>query len=208
VAAAYRGMLGHLRDPPLLGAYLVAAGLFFGWIGIFTYLPYHLAGPPWFLGTGAISAVYLVYAAGVIVSPIAGRLAARVPAPRLIGLGLVVELVGMGIALAPSLPVVIAGLVILVLGTFTAQAVAPAFVNATARQAKGGASALYLTFYYVGGTLGATVPGLAFRAAGFRGVVAVCAAGVVLAFLANALLCARAGRPTRGAGSPAGLAVD
>jgi YNFM family putative membrane transporter len=194
LAAAYRGMLGHLHDPPLLGAYLVATALFFGWIGIFTYLPYRLAGPPWRLGTGQISAVYLVYAAGVVVSPIAGRLAVRVPAPRLIGIGLAVEALGMAGALAPDLPLAIAGLVVLVLGTFTAQAVAPAFVNATARHAKGGASALYLTFYYVGGTLGASLPGLAWRSAGWPGVVGVCAGAVGLGLLANALLCSRAPR--------------
>jgi MFS transporter, YNFM family, putative membrane transport protein len=198
--AAYRGMLGHLRDPRLAGAYVVAAGLFFGWIGIFTYLPYHLSGPPWHLGTGAVSSVYLVYAAGVLVSPIAGRLAGRIPPRRLIGVGLAVEAVGMALALAPALPVAIAGLVILVLGTFTAQAVAPMFVNVTARTAKGGASALYLTFYYVGGTLGAWAPGLAFRHAGWTGVVAACAAAVAVAFLANALLCGRAPRAEPGSG--------
>lgn len=194
-ATATRGMLGHLRDPPLLGAYLVGASLFFGWIGIFTYLPYHLAGPPWHLTTGQISAVYLVYAAGVVASPIAGRLAGRIPPRRLIGIGLVVEALGMIAALAGSLPLAIAGLLVLVLGTFTAQAVAPGFVNVTARTAKGGASALYLTFYYVGGTLGSAVPGLALHAAGWPGVVATCVAGVGVGFLANWLLC---GRPPRG----------
>jgi YNFM family putative membrane transporter len=199
--AAYRGMLGHLADPPLLGAYLVATSLFFGWIGIFTYLPYHLSGPPWSLSTAQVSAVYLVYAAGVLVSPIAGRLASRVPAPRLIGLGLAVEALGMAIALVPRLPWAIAGLVVLVLGTFTAQAVAPSFVNSTARGAKGGASALYLTFYYVGGTLGASLPGLAWRAAGWPGVVGVCAAAVGLGLVANALLCTRTPRGAAGAGA-------
>jgi MFS transporter, YNFM family, putative membrane transport protein len=200
--AAYRGMLGHLRDPRLVGAYAVGAGLFFGWIGIFTYLPYHLSGPPWHLGTGAVSSVYLVYAAGVLVSPIAGRLAGRIPPRRLIAVGLAVEVLGMALALAPALPVAVAGLVILVVGTFTAQAVAPMFVNVTARTAKGGASALYLTFYYVGGTLGAWAPGLAYRRAGWTGVVVACAAAVAVAFLANALLCGRAPPPATGSSEP------
>jgi YNFM family putative membrane transporter len=69
-------------------------------------------------------------------------------------------------------------------------------VNVTATTAKGGASALYLTSYYVGGTLGSVVPGLAFQAAGWDGVVAACAAALVVALLANALLC---GKMPRGA---------
>ena len=45
------------------------------------------------------------------------------------------------------------------------------------------ASALYLTSYYVGGTLGSTLPGLAFQGLGWAGVVVTCAAAVVVAGL-------------------------
>jgi YNFM family putative membrane transporter len=196
LAASWSGMLRHLRDPRLVGAYVVGAALFFGWTGTFTYLPFHLAGPPYALGTGAISSVYLVYAAGVIASPAAGRLSGRIPQRTLIGAGLATAAAGMALTAAKPLPAVVLGLVVLVLGTFTAQAVAPAFVNVTAETAKGGASALYLTSYYVGGTLGSVVPGLAYEAAGWGGVVASCAAAVGVAFLANALLCGRV--PRRG----------
>src|SRR6266508_3116775 len=194
LGAAWSGMLGHLHDPRLVGAYLVGAALFFGWIGIFTYLPFHLAAPPYRLPTAAISSVYLVYAAGVVSSPIAGRLSGRIAPRTLIGVGLAVEGAGMLLTLARPLPLVVLGLVILVLGTFTAQAVAPAFVNVTAETAKGGASALYLTSYYVGGTLGSALPGLAFQAAGWRGVVLACAAAVGVAMVANAVLCGRVPR--------------
>jgi YNFM family putative membrane transporter len=189
---AWRGMLGHLRTPPLVGAFLVGLSLFFGWIGIFTYLPFHLSGPPFRLSTGWVSSVYLVYAAGVLVSPLAGRLSGRIPPRTLIGVGLAVEALGMAATLASPLPVLVVGLVVLVLGTFTAQAVAPAFVNVTARTAKGGASALYLTFYYLGGTLGSLLPGLAWQAWGWPGVVASCGAAVLLGLVANATLCGRA----------------
>ncbi len=194
---AWAGMLGHLRDPRLAGAYLVGGALFFGWIGIFTYLPYHLAAPPYALSTAAISSVYLVYAAGVVSSSVAGRLSGRVPPRRLIAIGLLVEAAGMAVLLLRPLPLVVVGLVVMVLGTFTAQAIAPAFVNVTATTAKGGASALYLTSYYVGGTLGSAIPGLALQAAGWPGVVVTCAAAVGIAFAANALLCGRVpkGRP-------------
>ena len=203
LAAAWAGMLRHLRDPPLLGAYLVGASLFFGWIGIFTFLPFRLAAPPYGLSTGAISSVYLVYAAGALVSPFAGRLSARVPPRRIITVGLAVEAVGIGMLLVRPLPLVVIGLVVLVAGAMTAQAIAPAFVNVTARTAKGGANALYLTAYYLGGTLGASLPGLALQAAGWKGVVAACAAAVGVALLANALLCGRAPRGATPGGAPA-----
>jgi YNFM family putative membrane transporter len=122
------------------------------------------------------------------------------------GLGLLVEAAGMAVLLARPLPLVVVGLVVMVLGTFTAQAVAPAFVNVTAATAKGGASALYLTSYYVGGTLGSLLPGLAFQAAGWGGVVASCAGAVGIATAANALLCGRAppGAAARRSARPGG----
>jgi YNFM family putative membrane transporter len=49
----------------------------------------------------------------------------------------------------------------------------------------------------VGGTLGSVLPGLAWQAGGWNGVVAACAAAVVVGFVANALLCAREGEAVR-----------
>jgi YNFM family putative membrane transporter len=191
LGAAAAGLLGHLRDPRLVGAYLVGGSLFFGWTGIFTYLPFHLAAPPYSLTTGQISLVYAVYAAGVVSSPIAGRLTGRFTPRALMGVGLAVEALAMLALFARPLPVLVAALLVLVAGTFTAQAVAPAFVNVTAVRAKGSASALYLTSYYVGGTLGSILPGLALQAHGWAGVVVACSASVGLGIAANALLCGR-----------------
>jgi YNFM family putative membrane transporter len=196
---AARGMLAHLADRRLVGAFLVGAALFFGWTGIFTYLPYHLSGPPHGLSPGQVSGAYLVYAAGVVASPLAGRLSTRVPPRRLIGIGLAIEAAGMAITLGRPLAAVGAGLLVMVLGTFTAQAVAPAFVNATAPAAKGGANALYVTFYYVGGTLGSVLPGLAWQAGGWPAVVAASVGAVGVAMLSNAVLC----RETPGRAPPA-----
>jgi YNFM family putative membrane transporter len=52
---AYREMGAHFGNPRLLGAFIVAATLFFGFIGLFTYLPYLLSGEPFSLSTGQIA---------------------------------------------------------------------------------------------------------------------------------------------------------
>jgi MFS transporter, YNFM family, putative membrane transport protein len=186
---AYGGMLAHLADRRLVGAFLIGASLFFGFIGIFTYLPYHLTEAPYRLSTALVSSVYLVYLAGVVVSPIAGRVAVRVPARAIMAVGLAVAGAGMAATLLGPLPAIVAGLVVLCLGMFTAQAIAPSFVNTSAPRAKGGANALYLTFYYVGGTLGSVLPGLAWQAWRWPGVVAVCSAALAIGLLSDALLC-------------------
>jgi YNFM family putative membrane transporter len=189
-ASAYRGMFAHLGDRRLVGAFLIGGTLFFGFIGIFTYLPYYLSAPPFALPPAIVSLLYLAYLAGVIVSPLAGRLSSRVPRRALIAVGLVIAMAGMLGTLLPALPLIVLSLFVLCTGMFTAQAVAPAYVNATALSAKGGASALYLMCYYIGGTLGAVLPGLAWQSLGWAGVVTICLVALGAALLANWLLCA------------------
>ena len=187
--SAYAGVLTHLLDRRLVGAFLIGTALFFGWMGLFTFLPYHLTSPRYRLPTALVSSVYLVYAAGIVASPLAGRLARTVPPRLIMGAGLAAGAVGALATLARPLPVVVTGLVVFVGGAYTAQAIAPSFVNASARTAKGGANALYVTFYYVGGTFGSYLPGLAWQRWGWPGVVASCVAALGAAILANVLLC-------------------
>ena len=186
---ALSGMLGHLGDRRLLGGFGLAFCLFFGFIAIFTYLPFRLAAAPFRLSTQAISSAYLVYLAGIFVSPMAGRLASRVAPERVMLAGLAISSAGVAVTLASSLPVVVAGLLVLVVGMFTAQAIGPSFVNEAATRAKGGANALYLAFYYLGGTLGSWLPGLAWERWGWPGVAASSGAAIGAAALAVWTLC-------------------
>jgi YNFM family putative membrane transporter len=111
--------------------------------------------------------------------------------------GLAISAAGVAVTLADSLPFVGAGLLVLVVGMFTAQAVGPSFVNEVATQAKGGANALYLTFYYLGGTLGSWLPGLAWERWGWSGVVASSGAAIGAAALAVWTLCRPLDTPRR-----------
>ncbi|HEY6104405.1 MAG TPA: MFS transporter [Anaeromyxobacteraceae bacterium] len=195
--AAYGGMLSHLRHRRLVGAYLLALAMFFGFIAVFTYLPYRLTAEPFRLSTGAVASFYLVYLAGVVASPMAGRLVGRLGAERLMAGGVAVAAAGVLLTLLPSLLAVVAGLVVLCLGMFTAQAVAPSYVNLAAAEPKGGATALYLAFYYVGGTLGSWLPGHAWQGAGWAGVVAASVGALALGFAAVVGLCRAPSPPGR-----------
>jgi YNFM family putative membrane transporter len=190
VGLAYREMLGHLRDRRLVGGFLIGGSVFFGFIGIFTYLPYYLTAAPFRLSTGSISAIYLVYGAGVLTSIVVGNLSGRYGRRALMATGFLIAAGAVALSLVPLLPVVILSLVVLCVGMFFVQGTAPAFVNATAREAKGGAGALYTTFYYVGATFGSVLPGYAWQAFGWPGVVATCVLAFGLGLLADLVLCA------------------
>ncbi len=191
---AYSAMLTHLANRYLRGAYLIGGSLFFGFLGIFTYLPYYLTAPPFQLPPTIIALAYVSYLAGVIVSPWAGALSARYARQRLIITGLLIAMAGVGLTLIPMLPLIALGLWVLCSGMFIAQAVAPALVNQLAAHAKGAASALYLVAYYVGGTLGGVLPGLGWQVAGWAGVSAICLGMLALALLAALRLGATAAR--------------
>jgi YNFM family putative membrane transporter len=138
---------------------------------------------------------------GIAASPLAGRLAARVAPERIMLAGLAISAAGVAVTLSGSLVVIVMGLLVLVVGMFTAQALGPSYVNETAREAKGGASALYLAFYYLGGTLGSWLPGLAWQRWGWAGVAGSSLLALGAAALAMSILCRREGavRPLQGA---------
>ncbi len=196
-AGAYRAMWHHFADARLVGAFIVGATLFFGFIGLFTYLPYLLTEAPFRLSTGTVAWFYLSYLAGVVTAPLAGRLSAHVPRRMLMAAGFSIAIAGIALTLSASLWTIVAGTVVLCVGMFTAQAVAPAFVTTTASSGKGGAMALYQTFYYVGAVFGSTLPGLAWEAWGWPGVVGSCIASLAIGLAAAWGLCtgARDGAP-------------
>jgi YNFM family putative membrane transporter len=189
IAQTFREMSAHLRDSRLIGAYVVAATLFFGFIGIFTYLPYLLAAQPYALSTGEIAWFFSAYAAGVVTAPLAGRASKTIPRRTLMAVGFAVAIAGTCLTLLHGLIAISFGLVVICIGMFAAQAIAPAFVNVAATHGKGAANSLYQSCYYTGAIFGATVPGLALERFGWNGVVASCALSLTLGSIAALTLC-------------------
>jgi YNFM family putative membrane transporter len=83
------------------------------------------------------------------------------------------------VTLFNSLTAVIFGLILVTGGFFTGHSVASSAVSRTATTGRAQASALYLTAYYIGSSLGGTVGASAFHSAGWGGTVAVCLAALV-----------------------------
>lgn len=164
-----------LRNPILLGSFLVGGCVFFAFISVFTYFPYYLTGKPFEMPQSLVSFAYAAYIAGVFASPVAGRLSLRIPRPKLMAAGLVIAALGIAMTAVQWLPAVILGALVLCVGMFTAHSTAPAHAHTAALPPdRASVSALYLTFYYIGATLGSFLPGLAWQAFGWMGV-AVCA---------------------------------
>ncbi len=77
----------------------------------------------------------------------------------------------------------LAGLVLIGVGTFFAQAIATGFVGRAATFDRGAASGLYLASYFLGGLAGSAVLGQAYMSFGWPG----CVAGIGIALLIGAI---------------------
>jgi len=177
----WNAWLEHLSDPALRRTFAIGFLILFGFIGIFTYVGFVLMRPPHALSMTALGLVFLVFLPSMITTPMAGSMVRRIgPGPAAAG-SLAVALAGLALVLLPSLYSVIAGLTLVGVGTFFAQAVATGHVGRIARGDKAAASGLYLSSYYCGGLAGAAVIGQLFDHLGWTAAVAGVFAALALA---------------------------
>lgn len=179
----------ELADPRLRAAFGIGFCILFAFIGTFTYVNFVLVGPPFGLDPMALGLVYLVFLPSVVTTPLAGRVVARIGARGAVLLGLGMAVLALPLLLLPTLPAVLAGLAMVAVGTFLAQATATGFVGRAARQDRGAASGLYLAAYFAGGMAGSAMLGLAFGTLGWAG----CVAGIGVALVLAGLLARRLG---------------
>ncbi|HVJ09624.1 MAG TPA: MFS transporter [Acidisarcina sp.] len=182
-------MLQHLRNPRLLATYAVGFNVLFSLVGVFTYITFYLADPPFLLSTAALSYLFVVYLVGLFVTPAAGYVITRVGLRRGIVTAVAISMVGVAITLVPSLPVVIAGLALCSTGVFISQASATSFLREAAPEGgRVSAAGLYLSCYYVGGTAAGVVPSFFWRLGGWPACV-----GFIVAMQAVTIFIALAG---------------
>ncbi len=161
----------HLRNPRLLAVFGMGFSALFCLVGAFTYANFYLADPPFRLNSAQLGSVFFVYLLGFVVTPFSGRCLDQygVRTTAVIALGFAVA--GLLLTLAHSLAVIIAGLALFSSGVFIYQAVGTVQTGIVAGRARSSAAGLYVTFYYIGGSLGAIVTGWTWVADGWRACV-------------------------------------
>jgi predicted MFS family arabinose efflux permease len=179
-----RALADHLRNPPLISTFAIGFCILFAFIGTFTYVNFVLARPPIGLGMMAIGFVYFVFLPSMFTTPAAGGFVRRFGPRMTASGGLTVALAGLPLLIAPSVAPVAAGLALVGVGTFFAQAVATGFVGRVAMTNRGAASGLYLASYFSGGLCGSAVLGQIFDRFGWP----ACVLGIGLALALSLVL--------------------
>jgi len=181
----------HFRNPALRASFAIGFCILFAFIGTFTYVNFVLVREPIAIGQMTLGLVYFVFLPSILTTPLAGRAALRYGTRPTFWGALGVAGLGLPLMLLPSLPAVMAGLALVGVGTFFAQAAATGFVGRAATGDRGSASGLYLACYFFGGLVGSAVLGQVFDQLGW----AACVAGIGAALAIAALLAARLRMP-------------
>jgi len=171
--ASVKQMLGHLRNPKLLGTYAVGFGVLFNFIATFTFVSFHLAAPPFNLSPAALGLIFTVYLAGTFIVPLVGKGVSRFGRRRFVIAILTLWIGGILLTLVPSLPAVIVGLTLAAACGFLCQASSQSYVATSSKTGISSAIGLYVTAFYAGGSVGALLPGLTWNAAKWPGTVAM-----------------------------------
>jgi predicted MFS family arabinose efflux permease len=184
----YRALIASLgaiaRRQPVLRRQCVVGGLGFASFSVFwSTIAFHVAHSPIGGGSATVGLLGVLGVSGVVVAPIAGRLAMRVPPGRVNQSALAVVAGSFAVfAAAPdSLVAIGAGVVLLDAGVqgnhLTNQTVILGLVAAERNRI----NAIYMVAYFLGGALGTAVAAQAWQHGGWP---AVCAAGGAFAVLA------------------------
>lgn len=153
--------------------YFCAMGSFAIFSSVFNYLPYRLNAEPFAFSTEKITLLYLVYIVGIFIGPISGRISNRFGSGKTLLVGSVVLGGALLLIVLPFIPAIIIGLLGACAGFFTIHAAAVGALNRKLLSGQGRANALYVMFYYLGGWLGITGSGFAYKQAGWSGLIII-----------------------------------
>lgn len=172
----------HFSSPPLRAAFAIGFLILFMFVGVFTYINLHLVNG---LGVSpmALGLVYLVFAPAIATTPMAGRMVGRIGPRSALTLSLAGALCGLMLTLSGNIWIVLLGMALIGVSTFSAQAAATGYVAANVSSDQAQANGLYLTSYYLGGLVGALLLGQINAHFGWYATVLGIAASIAAAIL-------------------------
>jgi MFS transporter, YNFM family, putative membrane transport protein len=174
----------HLRNPSLRAAFAIGFCILFAFIGTFTYVNFVLVRAPLGLNRMQLGLVYFVFLPSIVTTLFAGKAVTRYGTRTTLWAALGFAGLGLPLLLTAQLAQVLAGMVMVGIGTFFAQAAATNFVGQAATDNRGVASGVYLACYFSGGLVGTAVLGRLFDAFGWG----ACVAGIAAALASAAWL--------------------
>lgn len=171
---ALSALVARITSGRLLVSYLVGFNVLFSLVATFTYVVFRLAAPPFRLDQLALSAIFAVHLVGAATTAIAGPWIDRVGPRMMLMAALSSAILGALLTLASQLVVVVVGLALCAASAFVCQSSSTSYLRLVApRDARGAASGLYISIYYIGGSAGGVLPAAAWAWRGWPACVAL-----------------------------------
>lgn len=175
-----------VRQPQFLWLYCTIFSVFFVFAGLLNFLPFQLkAINPSFRETG-IGFMYFGYVMGILVSLNVRRMIKLFGSETRVAMaGLFLYIIGISGFMIPDHRAMFLAMFVFCTGMFMAHSLLSGYVNTLAKSKKGIANGVYISFYYLGGTIGSFAPGVLYEHFGWRVflaslIVVACAAIVCL----------------------------
>lgn len=193
LVASAKQMLLHFRNRQLLATYAVGFGVLFNFLVTFTYINFRLAHPPYSLSPSWLGAIFIVYLAGSLITPLTGTAVGRF-GRRSVMIGTMgLWTVGIALTLLDPLWTILLGLALSAACGLLCQSVSTGYVAITAQAGRSSAVGLYVTCYNLGGSFGAAVGGFAWILGGWPACVGLVALTLVVMAIIVATTWSRTG---------------
>lgn len=166
----------HLQTPGLLALFLVGFLTLGGFMAVYNYVGFRLSAPPYALNQAQIGLIFFAYLGGVAASPLAGAWAIRMGHGSVMLAGACLFIGGLTLTLLQPLYAIVTGITVLTIGFFMVHSIASSWVGRLAALNRSHAASLYLLAYYAGASLLGMAGGWIWKAGGWSGVTAYCAA--------------------------------
>jgi len=162
---------GHFGNPALPLLFAIGFLVMGSFVTVYNYAGFRLVVAPYNLSQTELGLIFTAYLFGIVASWAAGLLGDRIGHFVVLPAGVLIAALGAAVTLAPSLPLIILGIILVTIGFFVTHSVASALVGRLARGAKGHASSLYLLAYYLGSSIAGSLGGYFWLADGWNAVV-------------------------------------
>ena len=165
------GFVAQFDNRQVMATCGVGFAVLFSIVAAFTYANLLLAAPPYRLGQAELGSIFVTYLFGAIIQPPAARLVIRYGRRRTALVAGLIAVTGILLTLAHSLSLIVIGLSLLAIGIFIEQMLSIGYVAVAADGSRSTAVGLYVTSYYVGGSLGGIAPATIWSHLGWPGCV-------------------------------------
>jgi YNFM family putative membrane transporter len=180
-------------NPKILSLLLAGFSLFFGFLGMVTFLTYRLIAPPFNFSSGEVGWISF---AGItaLIAPFAGNLSQKIGTYKIIFPGLLICLLSLQLmGWFQSIILTASGLLLLFLGIYTSQPLLFLLIGKNVpKESIGSALSLYTLFCIGGGSLSSIFLGTVWRSNGWYGITTICSVSLLIPLLIMSIIVLKA----------------